>query len=90
MELQGVPYRQLVPTGTQIFTSGLGGVFPRGIPLGTVIGVAGETEGWERTYLVRPAVHPSAVTHVMILLGAHDLRNAFTTDSAPAGGGGPP
>src|SRR5436853_459505 len=62
LELQGVPYRQLVPTGTQIFTSGLGGVFPRGIPLGTVIGVAGETAGWERTCLVRPAVHPSAVT----------------------------
>ena len=30
------------------------------------------------------------VLPVMILLGAHDLRNAFTTDSPPAGGGGPP
>src|SRR5438552_1028310 len=93
LELQGVPYRQLVPVGTPIFTSGLGGGFPRGIPLGTVIGVAGETEGWERTYLVRPAVHPSAVTHVMVLLGARgsgDLRNAFKTDTASAGGRTPP
>jgi len=93
LELQGVPYRQMVPEGTAIFTSGLGGVFPRGIPLGTVVGVAGETEGWERTYLVRPAVHPSAVTHVMILntgRSAGDLHGAFRADSVPAGGGGGP
>ena len=80
LELQGIAYRQLVPTGTMILTSGLGGVLPRGIPVGTVVGVAGEAEGWERTYLVRPAVHPAAVTHVMILTGPPmkgDLRSLF-------------
>src|SRR5881296_3611186 len=86
LELHGVAYRQLVPNGTEILTSGLGGVLPRGIPIGTVVGVAGEAEGWERTYLVRPAVHPAAVTHVMILTGPPirgDLRSVFET-----GGGG--
>jgi len=80
LALHGVPYLQSVPVGTVILTSGMGGVFPRGIPLGTVIGVAGETEGWERTYLVRPAVQPAAVTHVMILGGARggaDVQGAF-------------
>lgn len=80
LELQGVAYRQLVPNGSVILTSGLGGVMPRGIPIGTVVGVAGEAEGWERTYLVRPAVHPAAVTHVMILAGTPirgDLRAVF-------------
>jgi len=80
LELRGVPYRQLVPNGTEILTSGLGGVFPRGIPLGTVVGLAGEAEGWERTYLVRPAVHPAAVSHVIILTGGRasgDVRSAF-------------
>jgi len=80
LELQGVAYRQLVSTGTMILTSGLGGVLPRGIPIGTVVGVAGEAEGWERTYLIRPAVHPAAVTHVMILTGPPvrgDLRALF-------------
>jgi rod shape-determining protein MreC len=82
LELDGVPYRQRVPFGTVILTSGLGGVLPRGIPVGTVIGVAGETE-WERTYLVRPAVPPGAVTHVMVLVesDADDLRPAFLPDS---------
>lgn len=83
LELQGVPYRQLVADGTLIITSGLGGVLPRGITIGNVIGVAGEAEGWERTYLVRPAVHPAAVTHVMILIGQPvrgDLRSVFQSD----------
>src|SRR5437870_12076936 len=80
LELEGVAYRQLVPEGTTILTSGLGGVLPRGIPIGTVVKAAGEEEGWERTYLVRPAVHPAAVTHVMILTGPpvkSDLRSVF-------------
>src|SRR5438094_486770 len=84
LELQGVAYSQLVPDGATILTSGLGGVLPRGIPLGTVLGVAGEAEGWERTYLVRPAVHPAGVTHVMILTGPPvrgDLRSLFESGS---------
>jgi rod shape-determining protein MreC len=89
LELRGVPYRQVVPDGTLILTSGLGGVFPRGIPLGTVIGVASEGEGWERTYLVRPAVHPGAVSHVMVLTAARSggVRDAFE-GAAEQGRGG--
>ena len=89
LELQGVLYRKQVPAGTVIVTSGLGGVFPRGIPIGVVIGPAGEEKGWGRTYLVRPAIHPAELSHVMILNAARpagsDLRNAFTIpqDSVP-------
>jgi rod shape-determining protein MreC len=82
LELQGVLYRQQVAVGTVIVTSGLGGVFPRGIPIGTVVGPAGEAKGWGRTYLVRPAVHPAALSHVMILTSPRpagsDIRGAFT------------
>ncbi|HTT67366.1 MAG TPA: rod shape-determining protein MreC [Gemmatimonadales bacterium] len=67
MEFRGVPYRERLPAGTLIVTSGLGGVFPRGIPLGTIEGMLSEAEGWERTYLVRPAAHPAQVTHVLVL-----------------------
>src|SRR2546421_1901874 len=81
LELEGVAYRQLVANGTPILTSGLRGGVPRGIPVGVVVGVAAEAEGWERTYLLRPAVHPAAVTHVMILGGAPggrgELRSVF-------------
>ena len=91
LELQGVLYRQRVPNGTLIVTSGLGGVFPRGIPIGVVVDTAGEAKGWGRTYLVRPAIHPAQLSHVMILTtpgpAGADLRNAFTVpaDSAQTG-----
>jgi rod shape-determining protein MreC len=82
LQLTGVPYRDLVPPGTRLYTSGFGGVYPRGIPIGEVLGVAREQEGVSRTYMVRPAVRPGAVAHV-ILLVAPDLDV-----SAAFGGGG--
>lgn len=81
LELRGVPYCQVVPAGTAVFTSGLGGtggVYPRGIPIGVVVAVADERQGWSRTYVVRPAVHPGSLSHVLILTGAVvDVSAAF-------------
>jgi rod shape-determining protein MreC len=68
LQLTGVPYRDSVPDGTRLYTSGFGGVYPRGIPIGTVMGVAREQAGVSRTYAVRPAVHPAAVAHVIVLV----------------------
>jgi rod shape-determining protein MreC len=82
MELVGVPYREQLVPGTRVVTSGLGGVFPRGIPVGTVQGVLSEASGWERTYLLRPAVHPSEAAHVIVLQPARapdTLAAAFDT-----------
>jgi rod shape-determining protein MreC len=67
LELNGVQLSASLPTGTPIVSSGVGGVYPRGIPIGTVIGELKTTEGWARTYLVQPAVHPFDVTSVLIL-----------------------
>jgi rod shape-determining protein MreC len=78
MQLSGVPYGLLVQPGTRLYTAGFGGVYPRGIPLGEVMGVADETEGLSRTYLVRPSAHPASVSHVIILTGpATDLTDVF-------------
>lgn len=81
LELRGVPYGERVARGTPVWTSGLGGVggvYPRGIPVGTVIDVAHEEPGWSRTYRVRPAVHPASVSHVVILLNPRfDLTGRF-------------
>jgi rod shape-determining protein MreC len=67
LELRGVPYRDSIAPGTEVITSGLGGVYPRGLPIGTVLGVARQSEGWERVYLVRPFAAPARVSHVLVL-----------------------
>jgi rod shape-determining protein MreC len=67
LELRGVPYRNQVKPGTLLYTSGLGGTFPRGITIGTVMRELTSAEGWTRTYLVRPAVSPAAINTVMVL-----------------------
>jgi rod shape-determining protein MreC len=84
LELRGVPYRQHLAPGTRVYTSGLatgeGGIYPRGIPVGTILSVGQELAGWARTYLVLPAVHPASVSHVVVLLDTRaDLTNVFTT-----------
>ena len=67
LELRGVPYRDTVAAGTLVLTTGLGGIYPRGVPVGRVLGVAREQPGWERIYSVRPAANIGVVSHVLIL-----------------------
>jgi len=92
LEFRAITYRDTLPDGALIVASGLGGVYPRGVPVGTVVGVEREQLGWERVYRIRPAAQPSVAGHVLILHGATPLRipAAFavkrdTTDSAAPG-----
>lgn len=62
--------------GTVIVTSGAGGYYPRGIPIGTVVRAQQETSSWQRVYLIRPFVTPAEMTHVLVL----GERRAQTTD----------
>lgn len=67
LEFRGVAFRDTVETGTLVVTSGLGGVYPRGIPIGRVAGVRKEELGWERVYRLAPLVNPGRLMHVLIL-----------------------
>ena len=67
IELRGVPFRATLKPGAVIVSSGWGGVWPRGIPVGTVLQEIKTSESWARTYLLRPAVNPADVYSVMIL-----------------------
>jgi rod shape-determining protein MreC len=67
MEMRGIPFRSQLKPGQLIVSSGLGGVWPRGIPIGTVLSEISTAESWARTYLLKPVVSPADVGAVMIL-----------------------
>jgi rod shape-determining protein MreC len=79
LELRGVPYRDTVAVGTLVVTSGLAGVYPKGIPVGRVAGIRREELGWERVYRLRPLANPGYVSHVLIQVGPAQVR----ADSLP-------
>ncbi|MFW6330249.1 MAG: rod shape-determining protein MreC [Gemmatimonadota bacterium] len=66
LALVGAPFHVDVAPGTRVVTSGRGGVYPRGILVGTVVGIEEADTGWRKSYLLRPAVRPEAVTHVLV------------------------
>jgi hypothetical protein len=83
LEFRGVPYRDSVSVGTLVLSSGLGGVYPKGIPVGTVTGIVSEQSGWERVYRLLPAANPGSAAHVLVLTSPNgDLARAFPSDSA--------
>jgi rod shape-determining protein MreC len=84
LEFRGVPYRDSVPRGTLVLSSGLGGVYPKGIPVGIVTGVVREQAGWERVYRLRAAANPGSAAHVLVLVAPSDadFAPAFPSDSA--------
>jgi rod shape-determining protein MreC len=83
LEFRGVPYRDSVMPGTVVLSSGLGGVYPKGIPIGTVMGVIREEAGWARVYRVRPAANPASTGHVLVLTGRRvaTVAEAFPSDT---------
>lgn len=66
MLLEGAPYQEEIPPGTRLVTTGLAGIYPAGIRVGTVESVARVESGWARSYLVRPAVRPEEVDVVLV------------------------
>jgi rod shape-determining protein MreC len=67
LELRNVPFRSVLKPGVAIFTAGLGGVYPAGIAIGTVVSELENNPGMSRTYLLAPAVSPSNLTSVLVL-----------------------
>lgn len=81
----GAPFHSDVPAGTRVVTSGRGGIFPRGIPVGTVVGIEEADTGWRKSYLLRPAARPASVLHVLVSTGGSTADFSEVWDvTAPA------
>jgi rod shape-determining protein MreC len=62
----GTPRHVELERDALFVTSGHGGVFPRGIPIGVVVGLE-SSDDWQLYYLIRPLVAPSEMTYVLVL-----------------------
>jgi rod shape-determining protein MreC len=67
LAMTGAAFHTTLEEGTWIVTSGRGGVYPRGIPIGQVVASMEEEAGWRRSYLIRPAVGPAEMAYVLVL-----------------------
>lgn len=89
LALTGAPFHTDLHPGTPVVTSGRGEVYPRGIPIGVVLGIEEADTGWRKSYLIRPSVRPEGTTHVLVgLKGAvRDVselwNNRLPADSLP-------
>lgn len=81
--LDGTAFNEEALPGSRVLTSGLGGTYPRGIPVGVVDEVE-ETQGqWRKSYWLRPMVEPGQVTHVLIATRGtgDDIGALWTADT---------
>jgi rod shape-determining protein MreC len=86
IQLKGAPFQTNVAPGKRVVTSGRGEVFPRGILVGTIMGIDEADAGYVKTYLIRPAVRPEEAKHVLVGRGGTgktDLSEVWNV-TAPA------
>jgi rod shape-determining protein MreC len=83
MILNGTAYNAEVRSGMGVVTSGLGGVFPRGIPVGKIHSVLDAEGSWRRSFWIQPMVELGSVTHVLVLTegGEGDYSSVWPADS---------
>ncbi len=64
--LRYVEKEAFLPTGQQVVSVGAGGVYPAGLPIGTVIGLRPDATGLAVEALVEPAVDPTLLDVVFV------------------------
>ena len=63
---EGAPFQGTIEPGTPLLTTGIAGVYPAGIPVGTVGELAEAEAGWMKSYYVEPAVRPEKIGVVLV------------------------
>jgi cell shape-determining protein MreC len=88
LEFNGTAFTSRLEDGTVIVTNGMGGVFPPGIPVGKVDGLAEADAGWRKSYWLRPMVEVGAVSYVLVGVASgtnEDLSAVWPPDSVLTG-----
>jgi rod shape-determining protein MreC len=72
LQLNGIPLLDSLAIGTTVLTAGAGGTYPGGIPIGRIVSVTRDVNGYDRVYLVVPFAAPGNASHVVVLISPRD------------------
>jgi rod shape-determining protein MreC len=80
-----LPFRADVREGDEVVTSGLGGVFPRGVPVGRVTEIGSDPRDGSTRVELEPAVDFSALEEVYVVVGDAPFESEMNFEGlAPA------
>ena len=65
--LKRIPYDAKITKDQIVITSGLGGVFPQGLPIGKVVEVFPDEHGLTQTAYIKPGANFYKMEHVMVV-----------------------
>jgi cell shape-determining protein MreC len=66
MLLEGAPFQSEIVPGVHLFTTGVAGIYPPGLRVGTIRERGEEESGWMKRYYVEPAVRPEDADVVLV------------------------
>ncbi|MDH7577194.1 MAG: rod shape-determining protein MreC [Bacillota bacterium] len=82
-----LPYNAKLKKGEAVITSGLGEIFPRGIPIGEIVKVENEGSELDKYALVRPYVDFNRLEELFIITEIHQVPEpVLHGESAPESG----
>lgn len=84
VELTLIRTNQTVSVGDMVVTSGLGGVFPKGLPLGKVTSVVNNPGSLYLTIVVEPLASPENYEEVLVITSLTEEQQATAEDIAEA------
>ena len=84
LELTLIGADQSVSQGDVVVTSGLGGVFPKGLPLGEVVSVESSPGAAYLTIVVEPFAHAENYEEVLVITSLTEEQRATAEDIAAA------
>ena len=84
-KLKYLPKESGISSGNLIVTSGIGGVFPKDLPVGTVKSIEVDSSGLSLTAVIIPSADIENVTDVLVIKSFNGKSKGYS-DSEPEGG----
>ncbi len=83
LQMVHIPVGAKVEKGQTVVTSGLGSLYQKGIPIGTVVSVGRENTGLFNSASVTPFVDFDRLEEVMLIVGAKSSETNISLDNIP-------